>query len=118
MPAPPPDLCHPLHLTATLSAPLPTQCFAAAGLPPGLINVVTGRGSEIGDYLTTHPLVNCISFTGGDTGLDIARKAGMVPYQVTHGHSTAATNNCHHCFVFSVLARFAGHVFSPVFAGF
>ena len=28
-----------------------------------------GKGSEIGDYLTTHPLVNCISFTGGDTGL-------------------------------------------------
>ena len=30
--------------------------------------LAAGRGSEIGDYLTTHPLVNCISFTGGDTG--------------------------------------------------
>ena len=45
------------------SAPVP-----AAGLPKGIINLVTGKGSEIGDYLTQHPDVNCISFTGGDTG--------------------------------------------------
>ncbi len=44
------------------------QCIAKAGVPPGVFNLVTGRGSEIGDYLTTHPGVNCISFTGGDTG--------------------------------------------------
>ena len=28
------------------------HCFLKAGVPPGLVNVVTGRGSEIGDYLT------------------------------------------------------------------
>lgn len=44
------------------------QCFHKAGLPAGLINVITGRGAEIGDYLCQHPSVNCISFTGGDTG--------------------------------------------------
>lgn len=44
------------------------QCFAKAGVPAGVFNLVTGRGSEIGDYLTQHPAVNCISFTGGDTG--------------------------------------------------
>lgn len=44
------------------------RCFEAAGLPAGTVNVVTGKGSEIGDFLTTHPAVNCISFTGGDTG--------------------------------------------------
>ncbi len=33
---------------------------------------MVGKGSEIGDYLTTHPLVNCISFTGGDTGMQMA----------------------------------------------
>lgn len=65
------------------SAPL--QCFHAAGVPPGVLNCVTGRGSEIGDYLTTHPGANCISFTGGDTGIDICRKAGMVPVQVGAG---------------------------------
>ena len=46
------------------------HCFHEAGFPKGLIHVITGRGSEIGDYLTTHPLCNCISFTGGDTGAD------------------------------------------------
>ena len=61
------------------------QCFHAAGVPPGVINCVTGRGSEIGDYLTTHPGANCISFTGGDTGIDICRKAGMVPIQMELG---------------------------------
>lgn len=66
------------------------QCFHAAGIPPGVLNVVTGRGSEIGDYLTTHPLVNCISFTGGDTGIDICKKAGMVPVQMELGGKDAA----------------------------
>ena len=65
-------------------------CFAAAGFPAGLINAVTGRGAEIGDYLTTHKAVNGISFTGGDTGLDIARKAGMVPLQMELGGKDCA----------------------------
>ena len=34
------------------------QCFAQAGFPKGLINAVTGKGSEIGDYMTTHPKVS------------------------------------------------------------
>lgn len=61
------------------------QCFHKAGFPPGLINLTTGRGSEIGDYLTMHPLVNCISFTGGSTGIEISKKAGMVPLQMELG---------------------------------
>jgi betaine-aldehyde dehydrogenase len=35
-----------------------------AGLPPGVLNVVTGRGSEAGDALVRHPDVRKISFTG------------------------------------------------------
>ena len=50
----------------------PTQIFHKAGLPAGLVNLVTGKGSEIGDFLTQHPSVNCISFTGGSTGGAIA----------------------------------------------
>ena len=65
------------------------QCFHAAGVPTGLVNVVTGRGAEIGDYLTTHPGANCISFTGGDTGLAVARKAPMVPMQMELGGKDA-----------------------------
>jgi glyceraldehyde-3-phosphate dehydrogenase (NADP+) len=66
------------------------RCFEEAGCPPGLLSVVTGRGSEIGDYLTTHPGARAISFTGGDTGLDIAKKAGMVPMQMELGGKDAA----------------------------
>lgn len=64
-------------------------CFAAAGLPPGVVNLVTGKGSEIGDYLTTHAAVDCISFTGGDTGISISKKAGMVPLQMELGGKDA-----------------------------
>ena len=36
------------------------HCFHLAGFPKGLISCVTGKGSEIGDFLTMHPRVNCI----------------------------------------------------------
>jgi len=65
------------------------HCFHLAGFPPGLLSCVTGKGSEIGDFLTMHPGVNCISFTGGDTGISIARKAGMVPMQMELGGKDA-----------------------------
>uniref|UniRef100_A0A061R8T4 NADP-dependent glyceraldehyde-3-phosphate dehydrogenase n=3 Tax=Tetraselmis sp. GSL018 TaxID=582737 RepID=A0A061R8T4_9CHLO len=65
------------------------QCFHKAGLPAGLVSMITGRGSEIGDYLTTHNGVDCISFTGGDTGISIAKKAGMVPLQMELGGKDA-----------------------------
>jgi phenylacetaldehyde dehydrogenase len=35
-----------------------------AGLPPGVLNIVTGSGSKIGAYLVAHPGVNKVSFTG------------------------------------------------------
>ena len=34
----------------------------------------SGKGSEIGDYLTQHPAVDCISFTGGNTGISVSKK--------------------------------------------
>lgn len=37
-----------------------------AGLPPGVINVVTGFGGDVGSALVEHPLVRKISFTGSD----------------------------------------------------
>ncbi|SVA45561.1 uncharacterized protein METZ01_LOCUS98415 [marine metagenome] len=43
--------------------------FEEAGLPPGVLNIITGPGSAIGDTLVTHPMVKGISFTGStDTG--------------------------------------------------
>ncbi|KAG0449475.1 hypothetical protein HPP92_027289 [Vanilla planifolia] len=65
------------------------HCFHLAGFPKGLINCITGKGSEIGDFLTMHPGVNCISFTGGDTGIAISKKAGMIPLQMELGGKDA-----------------------------
>lgn len=39
-----------------------------AGLPPGVLNVVTGFGAEIGEPLVRHPGVAKIAFTGSETG--------------------------------------------------
>ena len=40
--------------------------LADAGIPPGVVNVVTGYGPEIGEPLVTHPKVAHIGFTGGE----------------------------------------------------
>jgi acyl-CoA reductase-like NAD-dependent aldehyde dehydrogenase len=40
------------------------RLFSEAGVPDGVLNVVTGRGSEIGDALVSHPDVRRIAFTG------------------------------------------------------
>ena len=46
--------------------------------PDGVVNTVTGYGSEVGDYLVCSPEVDKISFTGSvTTGLMISQKAGM-----------------------------------------
>ena len=41
------------------------KVFEEAGFPPGVVNVVTGHGEPCGRVLTSHPLVDRISFTGG-----------------------------------------------------
>ncbi len=46
--------------------------------PDGVVNVILGYGSEVGDHLVISPDVNKISFTGSvTTGLMISQKAGM-----------------------------------------
>jgi aldehyde dehydrogenase (NAD+) len=47
------------------------KLFVEAGFPPGVFNVVTGFGAEIGPSLVSHPGVARIAFTGGD---DAGRK--------------------------------------------
>jgi aldehyde dehydrogenase (NAD+) len=48
--------------------------FGEAGFPPGVVNIVTGFGGEIGDALVTHPKVAKVAFTGGD-------RTGQVVYE-------------------------------------
>ena len=50
--------------TTPLSAYYMVQAFADAGLPAGVLNLVTGAGGEVGDALTSHPDVRLVSFTG------------------------------------------------------
>src|SRR6185503_12122086 len=40
------------------------RVFEEAGLPPGVFNVVTGSGAEVGDPLVSHPDVKVVSYTG------------------------------------------------------
>ncbi len=47
-----------------LTAYLLIDAFDQAGFPPGVINMVTGKGSAVGDALVSHPLVDMVSFTG------------------------------------------------------
>lgn len=49
-----------------------TEIFNEAGLPPGVLNLVLGSGSEAGDEILNHPAVKAVSFTGStETGLKI-----------------------------------------------
>jgi len=65
--------------------------FHEAGVPPGVINTITGKGSEIGDYLVTHKDINFINFTGSTkVGKHIAVIAGMVPMIMELGGKDAA----------------------------
>lgn len=42
--------------------------FAEAGFPPGVINVITGFGPEVGEPLVAHPKIAKVAFTGGEFG--------------------------------------------------
>ena len=43
------------------------KCIEEAGIPPGVVNIITGHGDPCGKELTSHPKVARISFTGGPT---------------------------------------------------
>jgi len=51
------------------------QLFEEAGFPPGVINVVTGFGKEVGAPLVEHPLVQKITFTGSDAAGRVINEA-------------------------------------------
>lgn len=60
-----------------LLAPELARIALAAGLPRDLLQVVQGRGADVGAALVAHPGVRMVSFTGGTTsGRAIARVAG------------------------------------------
>lgn len=60
------------------------KIFEEAGLPKGIINVVYGSGSEVGEAMVEHPDIRVISFTGSnEVGRDIASKCGRLLKKVS-----------------------------------
>ncbi|MCE9661028.1 MAG: aldehyde dehydrogenase [Burkholderiales bacterium] len=60
------------------------KLFEEAGFPPGVVNVVTGFGKDVGTPLVTHPLVKKVAFTGSDsTGRQINELAAKSFKRVT-----------------------------------
>ncbi|HSG85589.1 MAG TPA: gamma-aminobutyraldehyde dehydrogenase [Candidatus Limnocylindrales bacterium] len=66
-------------LKPSARTPLTALAFAeiaAQFLPPGVLNVLSGSGAEMGDFLVTHPKVRMVSITGDTvTGKHVARLA-------------------------------------------
>jgi hypothetical protein len=60
------------------------ELFEKAGFPPGVVNIVTGFGNEVGEPLITHPDVAKVAFTGGDkTGQKVYEQAARSIKRVT-----------------------------------
>ena len=59
-----------------LSALKAAELAIEAGIPPGVLNVVPGAGSEAGVALASHPHINQLTFTGSvDVGVQVAKMA-------------------------------------------
>lgn len=68
-------VCKPSELTP-LTAYMLCEVLNEAGVPPGVVNMLFGLGSSVGQAIVEHPDVQAISFTGGTlTGQHIARTA-------------------------------------------
>jgi len=62
--------------STSLCAAVLASCLVEADLPPGVFNLVTGPGSEVGDELAGHPDVAAVGFIGSTaTGRRIAERA-------------------------------------------
>jgi len=77
---------------SSVSATVFGELFEKAGFPPGVVNIVTGYGGEIGEALVTHPRVAKVAFTGGDaTGQHVYELAarGIKPVTLELGGKSA-----------------------------
>jgi glyceraldehyde-3-phosphate dehydrogenase (NADP+) len=74
--------------TTPLTALALARCFVDAGLPEGVLSVVTGPGGALGDALVADPRVRKVSFTGSTaTGTRITRTAGVKKLSLELGAS-------------------------------
>ncbi|MFC9706698.1 aldehyde dehydrogenase family protein [Paenibacillus sp. NPDC056933] len=78
---------------ASLTATRLAELFEEAGLPPGVINLVIGKGSQIGKAMLEQTPLDAVSFTGStSTGLGIAQICAKrnIKYQTEMGGKNAA----------------------------
>jgi len=69
---------------APLNAFILAEIMEEVGLPPGVFNLVTGAGSEVGHALASHPDVDMVSLTGStQSGVLVARAAARTIKRVT-----------------------------------
>lgn len=66
------------------------RVFQEAGVPDGVIQSITGRGSDIGDYITSHKSIDFINFTGStQIGKRIMGQCGIIPVTLELGGKDA-----------------------------
>ncbi|CAF25785.1 aldehyde dehydrogenase family protein [Bartonella quintana] len=97
---------------APLSAMLFAEILDEAALPAGVFNLINGDGDNIGSYLTAHPDLEMISFTGSTrAGKDISKNASSTLKRVclelggkganiifADADTNALQRGVHHCF--------------------
>jgi aldehyde dehydrogenase (NAD+) len=65
----------PATLTPLCAATL-VEVFEEAGVPPGVLNMVTGPADTVGRVIVEHPKIRAVSFTGGiAAGKDVNSRA-------------------------------------------
>ena len=66
------------------TASLVAKIFENTGMPDGLLNILTGAGSQIGDEIVQHPIPRLVSFTGSTSvGRHIGEVAGRMLKEVS-----------------------------------
>ena len=65
------------------SAYLWAEVMDAAGVPPGVFNLVNGTGAEVGAAISSHPGIDMVSFTGSTrAGIEVAKAAATTVKRV------------------------------------
>ncbi|WP_436348281.1 aldehyde dehydrogenase family protein [Natronorubrum sp. FCH18a] len=79
--------------TPMTGALLIAKLFEMSGVPDGVVNIVTGRGSDIGDEMAAHPAADVMAFTGS-TGVG-RRVSKLAAEQLTEQAMELGGNNPH-----------------------
>lgn len=73
-----------------LSSIAMAEIFKEAGLPDGMLQIVTGKGSDLSEILVTHPLIKKVTFTGSSAvGLKIKEQIGLRKITLELGSNAA-----------------------------